>query len=37
MGDTSFEHTLTKLKIAAYTDEELIEFGKTDLMQKRNL
>ena len=34
MGDTSIEHTLTKLNTETYTDEQLIEFGKTDLIPK---
>ena len=28
MSDTSVDHTITKLNIEAYTDEELIEFDK---------
>ena len=34
MGDTSIEHALTQLNIETYTDEQLVEFGKTYLIQK---
>ena len=34
MSDTGIEHTLTKLNIEAYTYEQVIEFGKTYLIQK---
>jgi len=34
MSDHNIEHKLTKLNIEAYTDEQLIEFGKTYLIQK---
>ena len=34
MSDTGIEHTLTKSKIEAYTDKQLIEFGTTYLIQK---
>ena len=33
MSDTRIDHTITKLNIEAYTDEQLIEFGKTHLIQ----
>jgi len=28
MGDTSIEHTPTNLNIVAYTNEQVVEFGK---------
>ena len=34
MGETSVAHTLTKLNIEAYTDEQFVEFGNTYLIQK---
>ena len=37
MSDTGIDNTLTKLNIEAYTDEQLIEFGKQILNTKRHL
>ena len=34
MSDTGIAHTLTKLNIEAYTNEQLIELGRTYLIQR---
>ena len=34
---TDINHTLTKLNIEAYSDEQLTEFGQTYLMQTKKI
>ena len=34
---SDINHTLTKLNIKAYTDEHLIELGRKELVQTRNV